>query len=297
MKIAILGSTGYIGTAFKFAAENTPRPKNTEFAPSAYEVISLTSKEQDCTDYRGMKLLLGNLKPDFIVNAAGYTGKPNVDACEKHKGDTILGNVVLPLTVAQVCESLDIPWGHVSSGCVYTGFDKAFHEDDPPNFGFNDPSYSFYSGTKAMAEDLLVSQFPNTFIWRLRIPFDDVDSPRNYLTKLMKYDKLLDATNSISHRLDFVDACLDLAEVAPPGIYNVVNPGAVTTKEVVEMIKSKLNLDKQFEFYNDESSFLQNVQTPRSNCTLTTTKLLKYGGMRSAKDALNDALDNWKVAE
>jgi nucleoside-diphosphate-sugar epimerase len=180
---------------------------------------------------------------------------------------------------------------------VYTGSDKAFQENDPPNFGFNNSSYSFYSGTKAMSEELLSKQFPNTFIWRLRIPFDNVDSPRNYLTKLMKYDKLLHAANSISHRLDFVDACLDLAECAPPGIYNVVNPGAVTTREVVDMIKSKLNLDKQFEFYDDEGSFLQTVKTPRSNCMLSTAKLLKYVKMRSAKDALDDALTNWEPAQ
>ena len=32
-----------------------------------------------------------------IINAAGYTGSPNVDACELHKQDTIDGNVLWPL--------------------------------------------------------------------------------------------------------------------------------------------------------------------------------------------------------
>ena len=32
-----------------------------------------------------------------IINAAGYTGSPNVDACEQYKQETINGNVVFPL--------------------------------------------------------------------------------------------------------------------------------------------------------------------------------------------------------
>ena len=31
--------------------------------------------------------LIRETKPTFLINAAGYTGKPNVDACEKHKAD------------------------------------------------------------------------------------------------------------------------------------------------------------------------------------------------------------------
>jgi hypothetical protein len=60
-------------------------------------------------------------RPEFLINAAGYTGKPNVDACELHKAECLLGNAVLPGIVAQACEEAGVPWGHVSSGCIYTG--------------------------------------------------------------------------------------------------------------------------------------------------------------------------------
>ena len=41
------------------------------------------------------------LVEEFLINAAGYTGKPNVDACELHKADCLMGNAVLPGIIAQ----------------------------------------------------------------------------------------------------------------------------------------------------------------------------------------------------
>ena len=55
------------------------------------------------------------------INAAGYTGKPNVDACETARADTLQGNTLLPQTIAQACAAAGIPWGHVSSGCIFSG--------------------------------------------------------------------------------------------------------------------------------------------------------------------------------
>jgi 3,5-epimerase/4-reductase len=58
------------------------------------------------------------------------------------------------------------------------------------------------------------------------------------LSKVQRYAKVYDNVNSISHRADFVKACLDLWELrAPFGIYNVTNPGFVTTRQVVELIE------------------------------------------------------------
>jgi hypothetical protein len=88
-----------------------------------------------------------------------------------------------------------VPWGHVSSGCIYTGSrpdGRGFTETDTPNFTFRTNNCSFYSGTKALGEEVLAGK-PNVYIWRLRIPFDHVDNPRNFLTKLIRYQRLLEA--------------------------------------------------------------------------------------------------------
>ena len=42
-------------------------------------------------------------KNSVIINCAGYVGKPNVDACELNKSDTIMGNVIFPTNLANHC--------------------------------------------------------------------------------------------------------------------------------------------------------------------------------------------------
>jgi len=108
--ILLLGATGYIGQ--EFARVLTQRKK---------EFMALSRNQLDYTRFDDLLRFLKTNKPAFVVNAAGYTGKPNVDACELHKADTLQGNTLFPQTVAQACSMAGIPWGHVSSGCIYSG--------------------------------------------------------------------------------------------------------------------------------------------------------------------------------
>src|SRR5271170_8322022 len=108
--ILLLGATGYIGEAF---AQEMQRRK-TEFLP-------LARKQVDYTRFDALLEFLKTKKPAFVINAAGYTGKPNVDACELDKAGTLLGNALLPQTIAHACAAIGIPWGHISSGCIYSG--------------------------------------------------------------------------------------------------------------------------------------------------------------------------------
>src|SRR5205807_1423806 len=80
---------------------------------------------------------------------------------------------------------------------------RGFTESDEPNFTFRQPPCSFYSGTKALAEEAL-HHLGQHYIWRLRIPFDGEDNARNYLSKVQRYPKVYDNINSLSHRGDFV---------------------------------------------------------------------------------------------
>jgi len=279
----------------------------------------------DYTRFDSLLEFLKSKKPEFVVNAAGYTGKPNVDACEIAKADTLAGNTLLPQTIADACAAVKIPWGHVSSGCIFSGAKIAengktrtekdltqpalrtlaekspeqihgFSETDTPNFSFRDLPCSFYSGTKALAEEA-ISGIGQSYIWRLRIPFDEFDNARNYLSKVQRYPKIYDNVNSVSHRADYVRACLDLWEKrAPFGIYNVTNQGFVTTRQVVELIEKILKLNRKFEFWKDDAEFYKvAAKTPRSNCVMDVSKLLAAGiKMRDVHEAIEDSLKNWK---
>ncbi len=312
--ILLIGASGYIGEAF--AKELRRRKK---------EFLSITQRDVDCTRFIPLLEFLKRTKPKFVVNCAGYTGKPNVDACEDHKAETIIGNVLLPQTIAHACATLKIPWGQVSTGCIYNGAKiiennktrietnlanpevrklieewpakiSGFVETDEPNFTFRHPPCSFYSGSKALGEEAILGVGEN-YLWRLRIPFDEFDGARNYLSKVQRYAKVYDNVNSLSHRADFVCACLDLWERrAPFGIYNVTNPGFITTRQVAALIVKFLKSKRKFEFWeNDEEFYKAAAKAPRSNCVLDVSKILATGvKMRPVEEALEDSLKNWK---
>jgi UDP-glucose 4,6-dehydratase len=233
---------------------------------------------------------------------------------------------LLPQTIAHACAALKIPWGHVSTACIYDGAKviengkvrieknlaapktralvgkspesiSGFKETDAPNFSFRSPPCSFYSGSKALGEEAVLNVGEN-YLWRLRIPFDEFDGARNYLSKVQRYAKVYDNVNSLSHRADFVSACLDLWERrAPFGIYNVTNGGFITTRRVVQLIEKYLKPAKKFEFWKDDEEFYKlAAKTPRSNCVMDISKLLATGvKMRSVEEALEDSLKNWKL--
>jgi dTDP-4-dehydrorhamnose reductase len=283
--IAIIGINGYVGAALE--------------RQCALQGIPCMEIGRDSVgDVRTLTQAILQSGASFLINCAGYTGKPNVDACELHKTECLYGNAVLPGIVRQACEMADIPWGHVSSGCIFSGKrsdGSGFREEDPPNFSFRQNNCSFYSGCKALGEEVLEGA-QKCYIWRLRIPFENTANPRNYLQKLMSYQRLLDAENSLSQLDEFVAACLDSFRLQIPfGTYNLTNPGSVWTHEVVEFIKRTGVCSKAFEFFESEADFMKlAAKTPRSNCVMDSSKAIAAGlKLTPVREALERSLRNW----
>lgn len=290
MKIGIVGSTGYVGQAFQ--------------SYCALHGIALVAIGREATSSAdSLARTIERARIDFLVNCGGYTGKPNVDACESNRTDCLYGNAVLPGILRKGCEQVGLAWGHVSSGCIYNGkrFDgRGFTEEDPPNFCFRQNQCSFYSGSKALGEEILglgtKELAPKCYIWRMRIPFENSNNPRNYLQKLLGYDRLLDAENSLSNLTEFVAACIDCFRLRVPfGIYNLTNPGSVTTRQVVEMILRSGISRKEFHFFKDEEEFMRVAAiAPRSNCVLDSSKAVNSGlKLTPIRDSLQETLLAW----
>mgnify|MGYP003115493371 CR=1 FL=1 len=287
----VLGKSGYIAQAII-----------SELKKRNLDHLALSRSDLDYTDFKTFQefyhINYNNFstptKNSIIINCAGYIGKPNVDACESNKGDTIMGNVVFPTNLANHCSINASTLVQISSGCIYDGYEKDFSEEDAPNFTFNNGS--FYSGTKALCERMILNHNPRSYIFRLRIPFDHIDNSRNYLSKLINYDTLVNVTNSLSHRGDFAKYVIDLLEQrVPHGIYNITNKGSISTEEVVNLIKETILPDKVFNFFNSLESFNKEVQAPRSNCVLDTSKVEKYIKIRDVREALEESLSHFSI--
>jgi len=211
-------------------------------------------------------------KPTHVLNAAGVTGRPNVDWCEDHKAETIRSNVIGCLNVADICAEKGIHHLLYATGCIFE-YDAAhtiggagFLETDAPNF-----HKSYYSHTKAMVEDML-SVFPTTCTLRVRMPISDDLSPRNFVTKIVKYDRVVDVPNSMTVLTELLPVSLIMAERRLTGIYNFCNPGAISHNEVLALYKKYV--DPSYTWNNftlDEQA--QILKAGRSNNTLDHTKL------------------------
>lgn len=223
----------------------------------------------DITELMLVKAEIRRREPDVVINAAGITGRPNIDWCEEHKLETVAGNITGPLNILQACQEKGVYWVHLSSGCIFQG-------DGPDGKGFTEQDDdkatppSFYSWTKYWADQVL-KNFP-VLIVRLRLPIDNESNPRNLIDKLKNYNKVIDSQNSITVIPDFLYAVERLIRKRAVGIYNVVNPGTISPAEIMEIYKRVINLKHRFEVISEQELKTKAV---RSNCVLNTDKLRK----------------------
>jgi dTDP-4-dehydrorhamnose reductase len=245
----------------------------------------------DIADPQAVREVLDREKPSIVINAAGKTGRPNIDWCEEHKEETLRANVTGPLILAEECIKRGIYLVHLGTGCIYDGPpEKIFTEEDPPNF-FG----SFYSLTKATS-DMLLGRFPVLQL-RVRMPMDGTANPRTLVMKLKKYKRLLDHPNSVTYLPDFFAAIQILVKRKATGIYNVVNPGTLSPYKVMCRYKEVVDPSLQFERLTLDG-LPTVVRAARSNCTLSCEKLRREGiVMRPVEEALEDALRMLKDAQ
>ena len=210
---------------------------------------------------------------DWVINCAGVTGIPNIDACETNKLETYLGNVVFPIELYHAVSKTNARLAHMSSGCIYEGTINDINA--LPNF-FG----STYSISKGISDTYLKDK---AHVYRIRLPFTSVDEPKNFLAKILKYaktGKLFDGgDNSITDLDEAIEVICDLIEAdAPNGPYNLVNHGSITMHEIVDMIGVTANWYTAEEFKNASAA-------SRPNCVIPA-----HPSMSPIRDALQKAL-------
>ena len=227
---------------------------------------------------------------DWIINCSGYTGRPNVEACEADKENCYHYNVTVPLFITKVANRFRIPIIHIGSGCIYDGYSHPYTENDLPNFGADSNSSSFYSKTKDAFEKL--SEHLERYIFRIRIPFNGIPESKNYLWKLLNYDNLISQQNSITNVDDLVNFVYRFIEKNRLlGVYNVTNKGSVDAQTVTEMLIKNGLENPKWNFVEIKDA---NFKVGRSNCVLDTTKIESMDlGLPDVKDSLEKAIKEY----
>lgn len=274
MKILILGK-GFIAKRCKDAwGEEAVMPGN-----------KIYTKED-------MLMLLDEYKPDAVFNAAGVTGRPNVDWCEDHQSETIQGNTLLPIVVALACQERKVYLLHLGSGCIFYGDsthpDKKWREGD-----FGNPSAT-YSRAK-WAADLALSVLPNVGIARIRMPIDSMPGERNLIDKLAKYPKIIDVENSVTIVEDMIDVVYQLMEKKAEGIFHVTNPGTLKHREIIDLYHELVDPSHTNEWIDEGELVTCGLATKkRSNNFLHSENLEKIGiYMRDVHESIRDTMEKY----
>ena len=289
--VLIIGN-GFVGSKLKKYLSEVPDV-------NVYHVFSLNYFEPKQIQ-NSIENKIVNSKIDWVINCVGYTGSPNVDGCEDNKQDTWYLNVTFPSMLANICNRYESNLINISSGCIYTGYEKAFTEKCEPNFGLWTPESSWYSKSKHACE-MSFANYENVFNFRIRMPVTgNLNEKKNYLTKILKYNNLIDYKNSktvINDLLSFTYNFIvrNKTNSLPSGNYNVVNPEPLTTKDVVEILDG-------YEFWNpnwqwiDLEKLYESTKCGRSNCVLDNEYTTEITGITlpTEKESIIKALDNEK---
>ena len=226
--------------------------------------------------------------PGIIINCIGVTGKNNVDDCEKVLDDALMANTFVPIMLGEVALRYGIRLVHISSGCMY-------HYDYAKNIPLDEESTPdlfelFYSRTKIYSEQALkiLSNKHPILILRIRIPLDNYPHPKNILTKLINYKRVIDIPNSITYIPDFIKALKHLIEINAKGLFNVVNKGGLRYPELLDIYK-KYVPDFQYEVIDFEK-----LNLVRSNLILSTRKLEETGfKVRDIHEVIEECVKNY----
>jgi len=223
---------------------------------------------------------------------AGITRDPkninsNIDWCEDNKLVTLRANVIGTAVLVDECHKRNIHITYVATGCIYEYDEehpiggKGFTEEDEPNF-----EKSFYSSSKKIVEKI-VKEFKNCLILRIRMPLSDRLEPRNFITKISKYEKVINVPNSMTILYDLLPIIPDMMTNKLNGIWNFCNPGVISHNEILDLYKEYI--DPNFKYQNftvDQQSKI--LKAGRSNNYLDVSKLLaRYPQIPHIKDSIH----------
>ena len=209
--------------------------------------------------------------------------------------DNVRDNLFAPLNLALICKKLNKHLTYLGTGCIFK-FDKShpfgleqngFNEEDCPNFFGS--SYSIVKGFT----DQLMNQFENVLNLRIRMPITDKPNPRDFITKITKYEKICSVPNSMTVLPVMIPIILDMIKNSKTGTYNMANPGLISHNEILQMYKEIVDPNFTWENFTIEQ---QNeiLSSERSNNFLDTSKLEKeYPDIPHIQDAIKKCLESY----
>jgi 3,5-epimerase/4-reductase len=284
MRVLIYGSNGWIGEKFVKLMNNM----NIKYYVGNCRGDSIDLENE-----------INTINPTHVLSVIGRTHGiidnkvcPTIDYLENNGKliENVRDNLFAPVQMALLCDRKNIHFTYLGTGCIFEyENDYLFKENDLPNFFGS--SYSVVKGFT----DRLMHLFPSSVLnLRIRMPITDENSDRNFITKIISYEKICSIPNSMTVLNELLPIAIDMMVRYNIGTINLTNPGVISHNEILDMYKEIV--DPEFTWKNftiEEQDAI--LQSKRSNNHLDTTKLeTLYPDVKNIKDAVKNILCNYK---
>lgn len=195
----------------------------------------------------------------------------------------IQDNLYLPILFAEECKKRNIHCTYMGTGCIYE-YDgvhiEGFTEEDEPNY-----VGSSYSVVKSYTDRLMKELYHDSCLTlRIRMPIVGDLNPRNFITKILKYEKIVSIPNSMSVLPELLPIAVELAIKKETGLLNLTNHGLMSHREVLETVARHWGIQLKCEFISGD---LSHLRARRSNNFLNTNRLRQLAPQtRSLEESL-----------
>lgn len=182
------------------------------------------------TDLASIESAVATHTPDLIVNCAAWT---NTGAAElpENRSKVFALNVEGPALLSMISRQHSIPLVHFSTGMMFDGANSSaegWSETDVP------VPTGYYAQTKYWADNLMLPTLEQakTIIFRIHTPISRHSSDRNFLNRLLKFEKAINIPTSLTVVEDLLVSLDRLLAEEKWGLYNGVNEGTMSAYDL-----------------------------------------------------------------
>lgn len=284
MKIVVFGHKGWIGSQVVRLLHD-------------HDVILATCRADDIAN---VKKLVEEHKPTHVLSLIGRTHGPGygtIDYLQQPHTlrENVRDNLFAPVALGLICKERGIHMTYIGTGCIFNSNDpeaSSYDEEARPDFyGSN------YSIVKGMTDELMHLMKESTLNIRIRMPITGEDNPRNFISKILRYDRVCSVVNSMTVLPSLLPCVVKLMVMRHTGTINLTNPGVISHNEILEMYKEIVDPSftwKNFTLDQQDSVLL----SKRSNNKLSTQHLESmFPGIPDINTAVRECLTGWKAQE
>jgi len=138
-----------------------------------------------------------------------------------------------------------------------------------------------------MQVEELLRNYGNVCTLRVRMPISsDLSNPRNFITKISRYNKVVNIPNSMTVLDELLPISIEMAKRNLRGIWNFTNPGAISHNQILELYRDYI--DPKFKWANfDLEEQAKVIVAQRSNNEMDASKLKKeFPELLSIRDSV-----------